>query len=366
MKKAMALSRGAKKLFDWLKQQHAGTIVSYEDVMDVTDWTETSLTTYIRKNKIAPFLQKLGDRRLKLLMDGNEITEKFFDETFTQTAPRSISLSFGDLLHGRDNKYELVEPLGNGAVGHVWSARMQSPEVTLVAAKVMLPRQDLLQDSKLPNVRERFRREARNGCELNHSNIVKYIDTGEVQQNPFLVMELADRSIADQIRISGSIPEEEAAEIILNAINGLNFLHSKECIHRDIKPANLLEFPDVIKLGDLGIVKWSDFDPNFTNGGTITREEMQLGSWFYMAPEQQESPHNAVKASDIYALGVTWIELLIGKRPSPQAIGAGKYQISEVRPGIAELLANMLKYSPTERPSLVDIQETIQRVYSVG
>lgn len=333
--------------------------------MDVTDWSESSLTTYIRKNKIAPFLHKLENQSLKILMDGNEITENFFDETFTQTAPRLINLSSGDQLQGQVNKYELVEPLGNGAVGHVWFARTQSPEVMLVAAKVMLPRQDLLQDSKLPNVRERFRREAENGRELNHPNIVKYIDIGEVQQNPFLIMELANRSIADQLRTSGSIPEEEAAEIILDAVTGLDFLHSKQCPHRDIKPANLLEFSEAIKLGDLGIVKWSDFDPTFTKGGTITLESMQLGSWFYMAPEQQESPHNAVNASDVYALGVSWIELLTGEVPSPQAIGAGRYNIPNVRTGVAELLANMVKYSPSERPSLINIQETIRRAYSI-
>ncbi|MBD1995145.1 serine/threonine protein kinase [Leptolyngbya sp. FACHB-541] len=361
----MALSRGAKKLFEWLKQQRAGTIVSYKDVMDVTGWSEVSLTTYIGKNKVAPFLQKLGDQRFKLIMDGNEITESFFDETFTQTTPRQVKLSSGEPLQGQVNEYKLVEPLGNGAVGHVWSAQTQLPGFTLVAAKVMLPRQDLLQGSKLPNVRERFRREARNGRELNHPNVVKYIDVGEIQQNPFLVMELANRSIADKLCDSGLIPEEEAAEIILNAAIGLDFLHSKECPHRDIKPANLLEFSDAIKLGDLGIVKWSDFDPNFTGGGTITLESMQLGSWFYMAPEQQESPHNAVKASDIYALGVTWIQLLTGKVPSPQAIGAGRYQLPEVRSGVAELLANMLRYNPTDRPSLIDIQGTIQRSYLI-
>lgn len=362
----MALRGGAKKLFEWLKQQSKGATVSYEEVMKAANWSQSSLETYIGKNKIAPFLQKLEGQKLKILMDGDEITEKFFDETFTQSAPRNIKLSLGNQLQGEEgNKYELVEPLGNGAVGHVWSARTQSPEVTLVAVKVMLPRRDLLQDSKLPNVRERFRREAQNGRGLNHPNIVKYIDIGEVQQNPFLVMELANRSIANKLRTSGSIPEEESAEIILDAVTGLDFLHSKECAHRDIKPANLLEFPNTIKLGDLGIVKWSDFDPAFTRGGTITLESMQLGSWFYMAPEQQESPHKAVKASDIYALGVSWIELLTGKVPSPQAIGAGKYQVSEVRPGVAELLANMLKYSPTERPSLIDIQETIRRAYSI-
>jgi serine/threonine protein kinase len=361
----VVLKGGAKKLFEWLKQQSAGKIVSYEEVMKAANWSEVSLRTYITKNKISPFLQKLENRRLKILLDGDEITERFFDETFTQTAPRHIKFSVGDELQGEDGKYELVEPLGNGAVGHVWSARKKSPEVLLVAAKIMLPRQDLLQSSKLPNVRERFRREARNGSEINHPNIVKYLDVGEVQNNPFIIMELARRSIAGKLHDGGSIPEEETAQIILDTVTGLSYLHLKGCRHRDIKPANLLEFSDGIKLGDLGIVKWSDFDLTFTKGGTITQEDVQLGSWHYMAPEQQDSPHNAVDASDIYALGVSWIELLTNKVPGPHSIGAGQYQLPKLRSGIAELLASMLKYNSTERPSLMDIKEAIQRAYSI-
>ena len=178
-------------------------------------------------------------------------------------------------------------------------------------------------------------------------------------------MELANRSIAKQLHDSGPIPEEETAQIILDTVTGLSFLHSIGCRHRDIKPANLLEFSDEIKLGDLGIVKWSDFDLTFTKGGTITQEDIQLGSWHYMAPEQQASPHEVVDASDIYALGISWIELLTGKAPGPHSATAGQYPLPELRIGVKELLANMLKYNSTERPSLIDIRETIQRAYSI-
>ncbi len=358
----MALTRGARKLYDWLKDQSAGRVVPFEEVMAITRWSDVSLRTYLRKNKVAPFLQPLQDRQLKVLMDGAEISEAFFDETFTQTAPRTISFAAADQLNGEHGEYELIEPLGNGAVGHVWSAKT-SGETTLVAAKIMLPRLDLLQDSKLPNVRERFRKEARNGQALTHPNVVRYLDLGNIEKNPFLVMELADRSIADLIREMKVVPEEEAAEIVDCALNALEYLHSKGCPHRDVKPANLLEFHDTIKLGDLGIVKWSDFDPAFTKGGTITRQSVQLGSWFYMAPEQQESPHDAVEASDIYALAVTWIEMLVGTLPSPQAIGAVAYKIRNAAQPIQELIQRMHSYDPAERPPIQEIREIIQTTY---
>jgi serine/threonine-protein kinase len=256
----------------------------------------------------------------------------------------------------------LLEPLGSGAVAHVWSAERKK-DGTLVAAKIMMPRFDLLQASVLPNVRDRFRTEARNGKTLIHANIIRYLDLGNVDNSPFLVMELAEQSVAKRISDSRHMPEHEAAIVVECCLDGLEYLHGKGSRHRDIKPANLLEVSGVVKLGDLGIVKWSDFDPAFTNGGTTTRQSVQLGSWFYMAPEQQESPHDAVDASDIYSLGVTWIEMLGGARPSPQAIGAAAYRLPPTSAGIADLIKRMHAYYPTDRPAISEIRATIQATY---
>ena len=358
----MAMTKGARRLFGWLQGQKAGIIVPYEAIMDVAQWSESTLKTYIGKNKIAPFLEPLMGRQLKVLFNGEEITETFFEETFSQVAPRHISLSAGKQLEGEKGVYELVEPLGNGAVGHVWSASVNN-QASLVAVKVMLPRQDLLQGSKLPNVRERFRREGRNGRTLNHLNLIPYIDVGEIERNPFLVMELGQRSIDEQLKASGSIPQEEAAEIVGDCLSALEYLHNKSCPHRDIKPANILEFREGVKIGDLGIVKWSDFDEAFTKGGTITRQSIQLGSWYYMAPEQQESPHEATNASDIYSLGVSWIEMLTGTLPSPQAIGAQAFNLPSLNGQINNLITRMCAYLPSERPSLQEISKVIDAAY---
>ena len=358
----MAIVKGARKAYEWLKTQKAGTIVSYREVMDVANWTEKSLTTYLNKNKLAPFLQKLQDKKLKVLMDGSDISEAFFDETFTQTGPKNVSVSAGDVLTGEAGQYELIEPLGSGAVAHVWSAKTKR-DGNLVAAKIMMPRLDLLQASVLPNVRNRFREEARNGKTLNHVNIVKYLDLGSFEKNPFLVMELAKQSVADRIRDSRRLTESETAGIVGNCLDGLEYLHGKGSAHRDVKPANLLEFSDTVKLGDLGIVKWSDYDPAFTKGGTTTRQSVQLGSWFYMAPEQQESPHDAVPASDIYSLAVTWIEMLAGTLPSPQAIGAAAYALPTINTGIAGVVRRMHSYNPSDRPSIAEIRDAMRATY---
>ena len=358
----MVLSKGSRRLFDWLQEQRAGTTVTREEVMQVAGWSAVSLKTYLQKNKVAPFLQRLAGQDLKVLLNGEDISEQFFDETFTQTAPRHVALSAGDTLDGGHDSYELVAPIGNGAVGRVWSAR-PSAGPRLVAAKIMLPREDLLQSSKLPDVRERFRREATYGRNLEHVNLVQYLDVGQIDKNPFLVMELANRSVADKIAQSGPVPEEEAAEIVEWCVAGLRFLHGRGHSHRDVKPANILEFGSNFKLGDLGIVRWSDFDPAITRGGTITRHSVQLGSWFYMAPEQQESPHDVDYACDIYALGVTWIEMLNGAVPAPHAVGAEAYKLQSLRAGVTDIVRRMCSYAPSQRPPLDDIETVLRAAY---
>lgn len=356
----MALVKGAKRCYEWLLTKSSGDVVSRTEIMNASGWKDDSLATYFRKNKLAPFLMPLTGDDVKVLLDGSGLSERYFDEVFTQTAPPKISLAVGDKLRGEDGVYTLVEPLGAGAVGHVWSARVDGEaEVRLVAAKVMLPREDLLADSKIVDVRERFRREARNGAKLQHLNIVRYLDVGEVQKNPFLIMERGASSVGRMLKQSGPMPEEEAAGIVLAVLDALSYLHQLGCPHRDVKPDNIIVFDDCYKLADLGIVKWSDFDPRFTTGGTLTRASMQLGSWFYMAPEQQQDPHEAVAASDVYALGVSWIEMLTGELPAPHAIGARQYPRPSAQDAVCNIIQRMVSYAPTERPSLVEVRKLV-------
>ena len=145
-----------------------------------------------------------------------------------------------------------------------------------------MPTANLLQESVLPNVRDRFRREARNGKNLSHPNIVRYLDLGQYEKVPFLVMELAKGTVAASIQRFRQLSESDAADVVKSCLNGLEYLHGKGSPHRDVKPANILEFSGGVKLGDLGIVKWSDYDPALLT-----------------AAQPQDSPCN-------WVLGSTW------------------------------------------------------------
>ena len=263
----MALQKGSKLMYEWLRERRSGEVHSKYVILEATKWNPVSFRTYIGKHKLAPFLLPLIGEQYKVLLDGSEISEEYFHEKFTQTEPKKVVLTSGDKLYGSTCEYKLIETIGNGAIGHVWSASVSiSGEEEMVAVKIMFPREDLLSASKLGNIRERFRREGELGMKLDHPNIVKYIDLGEAQRNPFIVMELSESSIGKELNKSNRVSNDEAYDIIKNCLEGLAYLHGRGCAHRDVKPDNILVFSDTYKLGDLGIVKWSDFDEILTKG----------------------------------------------------------------------------------------------------
>jgi len=224
----------------------------------------------------------------------------------------------------------------------------------------MSPRPDLLEPTKLSNVKRRFAREAKNGMRLHHTAVIHCLDRGTIQGQPFLVMEQAESSARDVLDTHGAMDAEEARRIILSCLEGLMYLHAEKCIHRDVKPANILRLSDRWVLGDLGIVRWSDLNPEFTSAATITKSSIQLGSWYYMPPEQLSDAHEVTERSDIYALGVSWYELLTRDTSSPAAFAAQQFP----RPNKAqskeyEIIAQMTQYAMDARPSAAELLSQI-------
>jgi formylglycine-generating enzyme required for sulfatase activity len=146
---------------------------------------------------------------------------------------------------------------------------------------------------------------------LNHPNIVQVYDIGEDKGVHFFAMELVDgESLMSRLKRDGRIPLAEALGITAQVARALHNAHQHSIIHRDIKPDNiLLTRSGQVKLADLGLAKSTKEEKGLTQTGA------GMGTPYYMAPEQAEDSRSADHRADIYALGITLLHLLTGKRP---------------------------------------------------
>jgi len=349
------LHRGANKLLQFLQGKKTGDIVSRASLLVAMGWKDSTLNTYITKNMITPFLIPLqGAHKFRVVKDGAAITPDDIVGSFSQVKPSTLQLAKSDVLQGSAGKYRLVKSLGSGAVAHVWQAIRESDKASL-AVKIVNPRHDLLRPAVFPNVKRRFAREAANGVKLNHPCVVPIRDTGTFRKHPFLVMNQANTSIGAMLKSGVTFTESECKTIMRRVFEGLAYLHSQGCIHRDIKPDNLLQFASGVVIGDLGIVKWSDLNPAFTSAGTLTKDSIRLGSWFYMAPEQQRSPSKVTEAADVYSSGVTWYELLTGDHLAPADFASGQFADAPGSTGLNTLLRRLVVYRADDRPTVAEV-----------
>ncbi len=221
---------------------------------------------------------------------------------------RTTWLQPGVTLAGR---YELLAPLGEGGMGHVWRAR-QLPLGRVVALKVL--HRDRAAD---PTSRERFRREAMAAAELDHPGLVRTLDFGLLGDGrEFIAMELVEgRSLADLLAEHGPMPWRQVVRIGVEVADALAHAHRSGFVHRDVKPANvMIEGGDLeqgrVKLLDLGIARRIDGP----RGDTLTAHGVALGTPRYAAPEQLRG-ERVTPASDLYALGALLYRALSGRPP---------------------------------------------------
>ena len=179
----------------------------------------------------------------------------------------------------------------------------------------------------------RFQREARACASLRHTNIVEIYDIDEYKGKPYIVMEYVEsKSLKDLLITRGTFSPLEACDIIYQLADALMHAHEHGVIHRDIKPQNvMMQYDGGVKLLDFGIATINDA-PN------ITQKDMVIGSVHYMAPEVLKGKGASPK-SDIYALGITFFELLSGKQPfnDSQAVNIAMKQIEEPLPSIHKI-----------------------------
>ncbi|MDF1562111.1 MAG: protein kinase [Deltaproteobacteria bacterium] len=203
--------------------------------------------------------------------------------------------------------FDVLRTLGRGGMGEVYLAQQQSL-ARQVALKVLAPELARSEDFVA-----RFEKEAAALASLSHPNIVGIIDRGEAEGTYYFAMEFVEGpSLRDLLR-EGPLAPTRAVEIIAQVCAAIDYAHSKGVIHRDLKPENILIDPH-------GVVKVADFGLAGIIGGDerlhLTRTDMAMGTFHYMAPEQRKSARDVDARADLFSLGVMLYELLCGEVPA--------------------------------------------------
>ncbi len=159
----------------------------------------------------------------------------------------------------------------------------------------------------------RFEAEWKNLLCLKHPNLIQVYGGGRCGERSYYTMELIE-NILPTGEITTGFSLRDRIEVIIQAGEGLSFLHSNGIIHRDVKPSNFIvsaapEGRFVAKITDIGLFR------NVEESLDLTGPESVLGTLPYMAPEQMRAPGDADARSDIYSLGASLYELLAGRRP---------------------------------------------------
>jgi len=211
--------------------------------------------------------------------------------------------------------YEILAPLGAGAMGEVYRAR-DTRLGREVAIKV-LPAHFATDAERLA----RFEREARSLAALNHPNIAQIYAVDHADGTYFLALELVPGETLDDRLKRAPLPLDEVLDIARQIAEGLEAAHEAGVIHRDLKPANVRITPDgKVKLLDFGLAKpartatgESDDTPSPADSVLTTGEGRLLGTPTYMAPEQARG-RPIDRRVDIWAFGCVLFECLTGER----------------------------------------------------
>jgi eukaryotic-like serine/threonine-protein kinase len=234
--------------------------------------------------------------------------------TWLQLNHPAIRSAFGESLVAlasgtRLGHYEIISSIATGGMGEVYKARDSRLNRT-VAIKIL--RQNL---SELPELKERFRREAQAIANLNHPNICVIHDIGYQDGLDYLVMEhLRGETFAQRVG-RGPLTVDEVMKFAIEISDALDKVHEQGVVHRDLKPSNIMMTRSGIKLLDFGLAKLlpaKNLELTVTESG-VTAEGTILGTLHYMAPEQVQGKE-ADARSDIFSVGAILYELLTGKR----------------------------------------------------
>ena len=247
------------------------------------------------------------------------------------------------------NRYRLEAELGRGGMGVVYRAHDTLLD-RAVAIKVC--------NSGLgAEGRIRLFREAQAVAKLDHPHIVPVYDAGEINETPFIVMQLVS---GKSLHEAGPYSLPQIITLASQLCDALDHAHQRGIVHHDLKPENVIVTPEgAAKLMDFGLV-------HSQSASRLTQEGTLVGTLFYLAPEQIVG-ESVDSRADLYALGVILYELTTGRLPfaGDEVLNIISQQLhsliepprthrADLPPALDALIVRLLSKRPADRPGSAD------------
>jgi len=254
------------------------------------------------------------------------------------------------------NRYELLDRIGSGGMGVVWSARdrLLNREVAVKNA-----------GGAFPDHTDRMEREAQVGARVSHPNVVTVYDLVDEPDGPWLVMQLVpSRSLAAVIAEEGPLTPRRAASVGRHVLAALSAVHAQGVLHCDVKPSNVLIDED-------GTAYLTDFGIAVDAGSRLTGEP--LGAPAYISPERARGlPVTAT--SDLWSLGATLYTAVEGRAPFDRAnalatvaaIAAEEPPPARNAGPLGPVIAALLNPDPVLRPTPAEADLMLRTVERQG
>ena len=202
-------------------------------------------------------------------------------------------------------RYRIERELGQGGMATVYLARDLKHDRN-VALKVLHPELAAVVGA------DRFLAEIRTTANLQHPNILPLFDSGDADGQLYYVMPYVEgESLRDRLKREQQLPVKDAVHIAEEVASALDYAHRHAVLHRDIKPENILLQDDRALVADFGIA----LALSSAGGTRFTESGISLGTPQYMSPEQAAGEREITARSDVFALGSTLYEMLVGEPP---------------------------------------------------
>ena len=256
-------------------------------------------------------------------------------------------------------RFRVEREIGKGGMGTVYRASHLGLERP-VAVKIL--KQEF---ATVPEVAERFMREARTMARLRHPRAAIIFDAGHLADGrPFIVMEYVEGStLAEVLTREGTFEPERAVQVASEICDVLSDAHALGIVHRDLKPSNIMLNERGVCVLDFGIAKVLQNSTEVTRTHATTESGLVIGTPRYMSPEQCLG-HMVGPASDLYSVGVLLYEMLTGRPPFMDVLSSAVLvkqatvqptPLAQLRPDVPRALASavhmLLAKSPAQRPA---------------